>query len=103
MYSTYAHADPGPSGALLVLLVIGLIGALVAYLSAIHVLVGVLKAKEGDWYLSSFMAWLIGIFTTPFLLALVVIAIPNRRALLHRDCGDASAGSSALPDDLPQI
>lgn len=73
------------------------IAALVAWLLAINLLIKVGEAK-GHALSNKGLLWFIGIFATPIVVGLYIIALPDRRAEAARKAPPASAATDELPE-----
>lgn len=70
---------------------------LVAWLLAINLLIKVGEAK-GHALSNKGLLWFIGIFATPIVVGLYIIALPDRRAEAARKAPPASAATDELPE-----
>ena len=84
-------------GSLMTVITICLIAALVAWLMAINLFVGIGKSK-GYFEDGAGMLWFIGIFATPIVVGLYVAALPDKNA--PRAKGEKRPVAN---DELPSI
>lgn len=70
---------------------------LVAWLLAINLLIKAGEAK-GHALSNKGLLWFIGIFATPIVVGLYIIALPDRRAEAARKAPPASAATDELPE-----
>lgn len=70
---------------------------LVAWLLAINLLIKVGEAK-GHALSNKGLLWFIGIFATPIVVGLYIIALPDRRAEAARKAPPSSAATDELPE-----
>lgn len=70
---------------------------LVAWLLAINLLIKVGEAK-GHALSNKGLLWFIGIFATPIVVGLYIIALPDQRAEAARKAPPASAATDELPE-----